>query len=147
MDALHAWVAGIGSTVALAGGIWAVGKYLPGIIVTKVHGLFNAAKVSPWWRNPAHPKRARWLLATAELLEDEIPEPGQGKELYAQWGAATAALSPLLIGTAGKWAGAYEKCGDAVDTGLDVEIKTLAAELAAPCVPAPVVPPAGPPAA
>jgi len=118
-------ITGIGVAVALSGGIWAIGFFLPGFIVKKLHGLFLAAKNSAWWHDAAHPKRAKWLLATAELLEDEIPEPGHGKALYEALGTKVAALTPLLIGTGSKWAAALEKAGDAVDLELDGEIKEL----------------------
>jgi len=133
---MNAWISGIGIAVALSGGIWAIGKFIPGILVKKVHGLFAAAKVSPWWRDAAHPKRARLLLAVAEFLEDEIPEPGQGKALYEALGAKIAALMPLLIGTGPKWASALEKAGDAIDTELDSEIKDISALIATPVTPA-----------
>ena len=142
---MHAWINGLLGVAALGAGIWAVGRFLPGVIIKKVHRAFAAAKACPWFRDAAHPKRAKWLLATAELLEDEIPEPGTGAALYAALGAKVAGLTPLLAGTGGKWAAALEKCGDAVDLELDGEIK----ELATPTVGTPagmVVPPA-PPAA
>ena len=121
-----------------------MGVFLPGIVVGWVHRLFAAAKASAWWRDPAHPKRARWLLATAELLEDEIPEPGTGSAIYAAWGAAVAALTPLLMGTAGRWATAFEKVGDAVDLELDAQVKDLAVLPPLPATPGPVAPPDAP---
>lgn len=123
----HPWATMGGGSLLLCLVIYLVGVFLPGIVAGKIHSLFAAAKASPWWRDPAHPKRARWLLATAELAEDEIPEPGTGKAVYEAWGAAVAALSPLLIGTAGRWAAAFEKVGDAVDLELDAQVKDLAA--------------------
>ena len=119
-----------------------MGVFLPGIVVGWVHRLFAAAKASAWWRDPAHPKRARWLLATAELLEDEIPEPGTGSAVYAAWGAKTAAIAPFLIGTAARWAAAYEKVGDAVDLEMNAQIKDLADLPPLPATPGPVAPPA-----
>ena len=123
----HPWATLGGGALLLSVVIYLAGIFLPGILVGWIHRLFAAAKASPWWRDPAHPKRARWLLATAELAEDEIPEPGTGGAIYAAWGAAVAALSPLLMGTAGRWAAAFEKVGDAVDLELDAQVKDLAA--------------------
>lgn len=123
---LHTLAGGAVAVLGLGLGIRAVGWFLPGFLTKKVHALYEAAKMSPWWHDPAHPKRARWLLATAELLEDEIPEPGQGKAVYAQLGADIAGLSPILAGTARTWAGALEKVGDALDTELDAAIKGIA---------------------
>ncbi len=123
---MNAWITGIGIMAALSSGIWVIGRFLPALIVKKVHGLFEAAKSSSWWREPAHPKRARLLLAAAEFLEDEIPEPGQGTALYANLGAQVATITPLLAGTGSKWAAALEKAGDAINLELDDEIKELA---------------------
>ena len=107
----HPWATLGGGALFLSIAIYLMGVFLPGIVVGKIRSLFAGAKASPWWRDPAHPKRARWLLATAELLEDEIPEPGTGSAVYAAWGAKTAAIAPFLIGTAARWAAAYEKVG------------------------------------
>lgn len=138
----HPWATLGGGALFLSVVIYLIGVFLPGVVVGWVHRFFAAAKASPWWRDPAHPKRARWLLATAELAEDEIPEPGTGSVVYAAWGAKTAALTPLLMGTAGRWSAAYEKVGDAVDLELDAQVKDLATP---PCpVEAPVAPPAAP---
>ncbi len=126
---MNAWLTTIG--VGLVIGL-AVGRFLPAFVVKKVHGFFAWAKSDPWFRNPAKPKRIKWLLATAELLEDEIPEPGQGKALYALLGAKISGALPILSGTSGKWASALEKAGDALDTELDDEIKQLAADIAPP---------------
>ena len=109
-----------------------IGGFLPGFIVKKVHSLFVAAKTCPWWKEPSKPMRAKWLLATALLLEDEIPEPGTGKPIYEALGGKIAALTPILTGTGSKWATALEKAGDAVNLELDEEIKELAAPADAP---------------
>jgi hypothetical protein len=121
--------------------IYLVGVFLPGIVVGKIRSLFAAAKASPWWHDPAHPKRSRWLLATAELAEDEIPEPGTGGAVYAAWGAKTASIAPFLIGTAARWAAAYEKVGDAVDLELNAQVKDLGELPPLPATPGPVAPP------
>lgn len=124
---VHAVATGAVAAVGLGLGIAGIGWFLPGFLVKKLHAGFEAAKSSPWWRDANHPKRAQWLLATAVLLEDEIPEPGKGRELYEAIGQRLAGLSPFLIGTGTKWANALEKVGDALDTALDDEIKTIGA--------------------
>ena len=138
---MQAWISGIGVAFGLTAGIWAIGKFFPAMIVKKVHGAFAAAKASLWWRDPSHPKRARLLLAAAEFLEDEIPEPGTGSAVYAAWGAAVAALTPLLMGTAARWAAAFEKVGDAVDLEMDSQVKDLGELPPLPATPGPVAPP------
>ena len=142
----HPWSSMGGGTLLLFLVIYLVGVFLPGIVVGKIRSLFAAAKVSPWWHDPMHPKRARWLLATAELAEDEIPEPGTGSAVYAAWGAKTASIAPFLIGTAARWAAAYEKIGDAVDLELDAQVKELAELPPLPATPGPVAPLEDPPA-
>lgn len=124
---MKGWLEAAAIVAAVGGAAWAMGKYLPGIIVKKLHAAFEAVRGCEWIRNPARPKRAAWLVATLVLLEDELPEPGAGKEFYAELGAGVAKLSPMLIGTGPKWAAALEKIGDAIDTELDDEIKELAA--------------------
>lgn len=123
---MQAWLQGIGIALGITVGIWSIGKFLPGLIVKKLHAVFAWAKQSPWFKNIAKPKRAKLLFVLAEFLEDEIPEPGTGKEFYAALGNKIAGLSPILIGTGAKWAAALEKGGDAIDLALDNEIKLLA---------------------
>lgn len=141
MDQLHALITAGGVSIAGIAIIWLVGAFLPGIVVGKIHGIFAAAKTSAWWKDPAHPKRSRLLLAAAEFLEDEIPEPGTGSEVYAALGARIAALTPFLIGTGGKWAAALEKAGDAVNLELDAQVKDLGELPPLPATPGPVAPP------
>lgn len=124
---MHDWIVGIGTAAGLFVGLWAVGKYLPGIVVKKMRQGFEFMKNSPWMKNPAKPHRIKWLLATAEMLEEEIPEPGEGKEVYAVLGAKIAASLPILTGSAGKWADALQKGGDAINLELDQEIIDLSA--------------------
>ena len=142
----HPWATLGGGALFLSVVIYLIGVFLPGIVVGWTHRLFAAAKASAWWRDPAHPKRSRWLLATAELLADEIPAPGTGSAVYAVWGAKTAAIAPFLIGTAARWAAAYEKVGDAVDLEMDAQVKDLGELPPLPATPGPVAPPE-PPAA
>lgn len=124
---------------------WLAGA-APGFLTARAQALYLLARESPWWRDPAHPHRARLLLALVELLEAEIPNPGEGKAFYARLGEALAglparlsvkapaflkppllALAALMIGTGPKWAAVLEKTGDALDTQLDGELKELAA--------------------
>lgn len=129
---MKAMLAGFGISLCLGGGIWALGRFLPGFLTGKVHGFFVWAKAAPWFRDLSKPWRLRWLLATAELLEQEIPDPGQGKALYTALGAQIAGSTAILAGTGGKWASALEKVGDALDTELDGEVLELAKVLNVP---------------
>ena len=137
------WLHGLLLLAAGAAFFWALCRYLPGLAVRKVHDLFVLIRGSAWMR--AKPHRARLLLALIQLLEEEIPEPGTGREFYAGLGEAIAklpatassrapvllkapllALGVMLTGSGPKWADVLEKVGDAVDTELDEEIKSLA---------------------
>ena len=119
------WIAGAALVMGLGLGITALGYFLPGYIVGKIQKAFEWAKKAAWMRDPAHPHRLKLLRAATEFLEKEIPEPGEGKELYAALGADIAGSHVLLAGTGPKWASVLEKCGDAIDTELDAEIKEL----------------------
>lgn len=121
---IHEIWAGVVGGAAIAGGFWAIGKYGPGFLVGQLHDLFNEAKDSQWAR--AKPARAKLLLAFAELLEQEIPEPGEGQEFYDTLGAAVAGR--IGIGSATQWSKVLRQFGDAVDTELDAEIKLLATQ-------------------
>lgn len=114
---------GVVGAVVLGSGFWAAGKFGPGLLVSRIHAGFEAIKDSAWVRDPAKPKRAAALLAVAQLLEDEIPEPGQGQEVYDALGAEAAAL--VHVGSAAQWAKVLRQFGDAVDTELDDDIKKL----------------------
>ena len=105
---------------------WAVGQFLPGLIVRKFHLGYEAIKNSDWVRDRSKPYRAKWLLATAQMLEQEIPDPGAGKELYAKLGDWIAARSPALAGTGPKWADVLENVGNGLDTDLAGDIKEIA---------------------
>lgn len=116
---------GVVGAVVLGGGFWAAGKFGPGLVVSRLHAGFEALKDSAWIRNAAKPKRAVALLAFAQLLEEEIPEPGQGQELYDALGAQAAGL--VHVGSAAQWSKVLRQFGDAVDTELDDDIKAIVA--------------------
>lgn len=120
---------GIVGTLALTGGFWAAGKFGPGLVVRKLHQGFDLLKDSDWVRNPSKLRRARWLLATVELLEDEIPEKGDGQAAYDALGSSLSSYAH--VGSPAQWAKVLRQFGDAVDTELDDDIKTLAAPLPA----------------
>lgn len=124
---------GLVGAIALGLGIRAIGWFAPKIVANKIHELFTSIKDSAWVRDKAHPKRAEWLVATAKLLEEEIPNPGDGKQIYLDIGNALAGSMLILKGTGDKWADALEKIGDAVDLELDADVIELAAK--APCPP------------
>lgn len=121
---MHTITSGVVGLAALGVGFWALGKFGPDLVVGKLHAGLEALKASAWVRNPARPQRARWLLATLQLLEEEIPEPGQGQEVYDALAAATVAHVPF--GSKEQWAKVYRQFGDAVDTELDADVKALA---------------------
>ena len=123
---LHSMMGGAVGAAAITVGWWGVGKFGPSYVAGKFKMGFDLAKSSPWWRDAAHPKRAKWLMATVELLEEEIPEPGHDLEIYDRFGRAAAARFPF--GSAERWAETARKFGDALDTELDDEIKNLASE-------------------
>lgn len=128
---IQAISAGLVGAVAVTGGLWALGKYGPGLVVRRIRDGLDNVKASAWVRDPARPKRAKALLAVLELLEDEIPEPGQGQEVYDSLGIEISAYTRvglLQIGSAAQWAKVLRQFGDAVDTELDDEIKQLAGQ-------------------
>lgn len=131
---IQAMMEGAVGALAVTGGFWALGKYGPKFVVSKFREGFDAVKDSDWVRNPAKPKRARALLALAELIEDEIPEAGQGQEVYDGLGADIAEhsrIGPFQVGSAAQWSKVLQQFGDAFDTELDADIKALAAPPAA----------------
>lgn len=127
---IQAITAGAVAAVALAGGFWALGKFGPSLLVKRLHKGFEELKTSAWVRDPAKPKRAQAMRAVAELLEDEIPEPGQGQEVYDALGAGISARVP--IGSAAQWAKAARSFGDAVDTELDLQLLEIASNATTP---------------
>mgnify|MGYP001605672179 CR=1 FL=1 len=127
----HALALGLalGGPLAIGALFVLAGRMVPGLIAGRLQRLFAETKASAWWRDSAHPKRARWLLATAELLEDEVPDPGQGQEVYDAFGAwanARAKIGVLPLGSAAQWANLARKGGDAIDLELDAEIVEIA---------------------
>lgn len=117
--------AGVVGAVAITGSFWAAGKFGPGLVVKKLDALFHAAKDSAWIRDPAKPHRARLLLAAAEFLEEEIPDKGEGQEVYDALGAEISGY--VHFGSPAQWAKVTRQFGDAVDTELDEDIKELGA--------------------
>lgn len=120
------WLMGVGLIAVSGAGFWALGKYGPGYLASKVHILFVKVKDSEWARNPLKPKRACWLLATVDMLEDELPEPGTGAEFYKVLGADVAEHFPPPLNNEAKWASTLEKFGDASNLELDAEIVEIA---------------------
>lgn len=116
---------GVVGTLAVGAGFLVVGKFGPGLVVNKLHEGFEQLKDSAWVRDAAHPKRAKALMALAELLEDEIPAPGAGQAFYDAAGAQAAGLA--RVGSAAQWAKVLRQFGDAVDTELADDIKEIAA--------------------
>lgn len=119
------WIIGVGIGLVISYG---AGKIIPGYIVKKVHTWFEAAKISPWWRNPEKPWRWDLLKAVFKFFEGELPDAGTGKEFYEKWGNRIVnflSFLPILKGTAGTWAKALEKAGDIFDTGLKEDIREM----------------------
>jgi hypothetical protein len=128
MDNMNAYL-----VAALTVGVPAIGfglamLMLPDYVAGKIEDGISAIKKSPWFRDPAHPKRAKWARMTLELIEDEVPEPGTGKAFYDALGAKVASLHRLLPGSTEKWARLLEKVGDKADTTMDEELLRLAAD-------------------
>ncbi len=111
--------------MAMLAGFWALGKFGPGLLTNKLHEGFEAVKNSGWVRDPAHPKRAKALVSLVELLEDEVPEPGEGKELYDAIGAGIAGY--CRVGSAAQWSKVSQQFGDSINLELDEEIKEMGA--------------------
>ena len=133
---------GLGAPLALVAAFFVAGRTVPGLIVGKLRRIFEEAKTSPWWRAADKPHRARFLLATFVFLEAEIPDAGEGQEVYDAFGAwahAHARVGALPLGSAGQWSALARKGGDALDLELDAEILELG-RLAGPPAP-PVSPP------
>ena len=130
------------ASLVISGFFWALMRYVPGMLVKWLHAAYDWAKASPWML--AKPHRAALLVAIIRFMAEEIPNPGTGKEFYADLGARmaslparAAAVAPLwlkgpigvlvvlMAGSGGKWAEALEKAGDALDTELNEELKEL----------------------
>lgn len=101
---------------------------LPGIAKGELLKFFAFIKSSAFIRPGAHclEKRKAWVLATLELLECELPDPGEGREFYIDAGTATARRLgrwvPFLRGTGQKWAEVYREIGDELDPAFDKAI-------------------------
>lgn len=114
---------GVTGVVILGGAFWAAGKFGPGLVASRIDAAFDAIKDSAWIRDPAKPKRAMALLAIAQLLEEEIPNPGQGQEVYDALGVQAAAL--VHVGSAAQWSKVLRQFGDAIDLEIADDIKKI----------------------
>lgn len=123
---IQAITGGATALLLIPGGFWALGKFGPGFVAGKMHDGFQKLKASTWVRDPAKPKRARALVAVAELLEDEIPAPGTGQEVYDAFGAEIAAH--VSVGSAAQWSKVARQVGDAIQLELDADVKDLGAQ-------------------
>lgn len=148
----NGWMQGLAAAAAMTVILWAIGRVLPGLVVRKLREAFEWAKSSAWMR--AKPYRVRLLVALLQFLEEELPEPGAGREFYAALGEAVASLpvrwaatwppvlrgplrflAAVMAGSGPKWAALFEKVGDAADTELDAELLELAKAADAPPTP------------
>jgi len=118
--------AGVVATGA-AGALWFLRSQAPGMIVKKIHKTFESIRSSSWINNKNHPKRARWLLATLELIEEEIPNPGTDRAFYDGLGQQLSDYMPIVLKNPKKWADALEKIGDSIDTEISADIKEISA--------------------
>lgn len=115
-------------TVALGLVFKLLAAKLPGMAKEELLKFFAFIKSSAFLRPGAHclVKRKAWVLATLELLECELPEPGEGRGFYLDAGTATARRLgrwvPFLKGTGQKWATVYQEIGDVLDPALDKAI-------------------------
>lgn len=108
---------------AVAGGLWAFDRYVPDFVANKIHDAIQWLKTNEWMRNPAKPHRLNLLVALLKFIEAEVPDPGEGQELYDALGNEIA--SRLKVGRADRWAASARKLGDKIDTELDDDIKKL----------------------
>jgi hypothetical protein len=136
------WLEALIVPLVVGGFFWVLMRYAPGMLVKWLHATFEWAKANEWMR--AKPHRVALLVAVIRFLEEEVPDPGTGKEFYADLGARMASLPArlaavapiwlkgplgilvvLMAGSGSKWSEALEKAGDAIDTELDDELKEL----------------------
>ncbi|MBS3927816.1 MAG: hypothetical protein KGZ65_04410 [Sphingomonadales bacterium] len=119
---------GLGGTVLFGISFMLAGRFVPGIVVGKLRKVFEEAKASPWWREKPH--RAKFLHAAVVFLEAEVPDAGEGQEVYDAFGAwanAHARVGGMPLGSAAQWAALARKGGDAIDLQLNAEIVEIAA--------------------
>lgn len=150
---------------ALLLGLKALVHWGPRLAVPFLHNVLEAARLSAWLNEPAHPKRRALFRAALEWADEELPDPGAGREVYAALGEwlvrlpltlsalAPAPLKPPLLalaalfaGSSKSWAAAAAAFGDAADLEVKAELKALDAPPPspepAPAPPAPDAPPA-----
>ncbi len=130
---------GLGGPLALVVAFLVAGRTVPGLVVGKLRRAFEEAKNSPWWRDAAKPHRAKFLYAAAVFLEAEVPDAGQGQEVYdafGVWANAHARIGGFPLGSAAQWSALARKGGDAIDLQLDEEVIALAALVNPPTPPA-----------
>lgn len=116
-------------TAVGAGTFWFLRNKLPGIAGAKLGSTIQALKNSAWAKDPAHPQRAKLILAVMELIEAEIPEPGTDRAFYDRIAIAIVERLPKalsFLASPKKLADAAEAVGDKLDTTLDDEIKAIA---------------------
>lgn len=130
MDDIRAWIEGGLVVAGLGLGYRAILWFAPGFLAKKIHEAIKAIKISSWLRNSNHPKRRKAFVALMEWLEDEIPEPGQGRSFYAYHAEQVA--SWLRFGSPPAWAKALEAFGDKLDTQLDADLKEIGTDSLAP---------------
>ncbi len=119
------WMEGVAAVAALGLGAKALSWFLPGLIAKKIDAAFETLRASAWLRDPAKPKRVKAYLALLDLLEEELPDPGQDRGVYQAAGAWIASLVPILAGSGPRWAQVLGKIGDAIDLEAEEEIKKL----------------------
>ena len=83
----HPWATLGGGALFLSIAIYLMGVFLPGIVVGKIRSLFAGAKASPWWRDPAHPKRDQ---AHHTLALHDLPD-AVGRDVHHRHGRACLA--------------------------------------------------------
>ncbi len=119
----------VGGPIAAVVAFLIAGRTVPGIVVGKLRRVFEEAKTSPWWRAGGKPHRAKFLYAAFVFLEAEVPNEGEGQEVYDAFGAwanAHARVGGVPLGSASQWASLARKGGDAIDLELDREVVELA---------------------
>lgn len=143
-ERFQAYAVGLGMTVGGPVGLmvafFLAGRMVPGLIVKKLSRVFEEAKTSPWWRDPAKPHRAKFLYAAAVFLEAEVPNPGEGQEVYdtfGVWANSHARMGGVPLGSAEQWSTLARKGGDAIDLELDARIVELALLVEPPVAPPP----------
>lgn len=104
----------------------AAGIFIPRIVISKIKALFSEARASGWLTDPKYPKRMACYKAALELLEEEVPDAGQGKEFYDQIAEFIHGhLPPVIAGTKEQWAKVVQKTGDEIDVSVKEELAAI----------------------